>query len=71
MTEEERDAVLVRIEQWLFEPPALNKPNRADQIDGLLAGLKAGKMSVRAFLWLCGVIAIVAAAWGQLKGFIK
>lgn len=52
-----------------MEPRAPGKPSRATEIDDALAGLRTGKMSVRALVWLCGAIVAVLAAYQALKGF--
>lgn len=69
MTDEERDAVLTRIDQFLFKDMPAGGKSRADQIDQLLLAVRTGKLGVRAFLWLCGALVVAATAWGQFRGF--
>lgn len=67
MTEEEHRMVKRTHDFW-FEPPIEGKPNRAQQVDEVLSAVRAGKIGTRIVLWLCGLIAAVAAAYTTLKG---
>lgn len=67
MTDEEHDMIR-RIDAWLFKPPIEGHPPRSEQLDQFLAGLRAGRFTARAFLYLCGFVVAVLAAYNALKG---
>lgn len=70
MTEDERQMVKRTHDFW-FVPAHPGRKTRAEQMDDLLTAVNTGKLTVRAGLWLAGVIAASTAAWAQVKGFWK
>lgn len=70
MTEDER-AKLDDLHRFFFAPIGPKQPSRAEEIDQVLTAFRTGKFSMRAFLWLCAVVAACGTAWAQLKGFSK
>ena len=68
MTEIER-AKLDDLHRFFFDPVGPKQPSRAEEIDQVLTAFRTGKFGMRAFLWLCAVVAAVGTAWTQLKGF--
>ena len=77
MTDEEHEMIQEILEcakknnHWLFSPPLEGKPNRAQQLDELLSGVRAGKLGFRVALYLAGFVAAMGAAYGTLKGWFK
>lgn len=66
---EETLACAKRTNKWLFEPPIVGKPSRAQQLDDLMAGVRAGKMSFRVVLYAAGFVAAMGTAFGTVKGW--
>lgn len=60
---------LEELHDFFMKPAIKGKPSRAEQIDDILATVRTGKMSVRAFLWVCGAIVAMVAAYNALKGW--
>jgi len=58
-TSEER---VKEIHDYLFKPPLEGQKPRAHEIDAILRTTRAGKLAVRVFVWLLGIIAAVSAA---------
>ena len=67
MTQEEHD-MMREVRDWLMKPPISGQPSRAEQLDQLLSSVRAGKMGARVFLYMCGAVVAVIAAWNALKG---
>lgn len=67
MTDEQAE-MMKRLDDFLFKPPIEGKPSRAQQIDELLAAVRAGKMGTRLLLWLAGVVAASTALWATISG---
>lgn len=65
---DEQSRQLNELYSYLLAPRGPNQPSRAEEIDAALSGIRSGKLTARTFLWLCGVIVAVGAAWTQLKG---
>lgn len=57
-----------RTENFLFNPPGPKRETRAYEIDQFLESLRSGKKSARAFLWLCGAVVAILAAYNALRG---
>lgn len=70
MTDEEH-AMIKRLDSWLFVPPIAGQPSRAEQLDQFLSGLRAGKFTARAFLYLCSAIVGVILAYNAIKGLFQ
>lgn len=70
MTDEER-AMITDMHRFWFEPVGPKQPSRAEELDQMLTAFRTGKFSVRAFLWLCAMVAAVGAAWTQIRGLGK
>lgn len=70
MTDDEKKK-LDELHAFFMRPRAPGRPSRAQDLDDVLMAVRTGKMGVRALLWFCGAIAAIAAAWVQLKGFLK
>lgn len=66
---EQEHKQLEDLHRFFMEPRAPGKKSRAEEIDDALAGLRTGKMSVRAFLWVCGAVVALIAAYQSVKGF--
>ena len=62
MTDEEHD-MIKRLYDYLFHPPVVGKTSRAEQLDEVLAAVRAGKMTTRILVWVAGVIAAIGAVW--------
>lgn len=54
---------------FLYRPPIEGKGPRAEQIDALLSGVRAGKLGFRVTLYLAGFVAALGGALGTLKGW--
>ena len=67
--QEEEQQKLDDIHRFLFDPTGPKQPSRAEEIDQMLTAYRTGKFGMRAFLWLCAVVAAVGAAWTQLRGW--
>jgi hypothetical protein len=52
---------------WMV-PQGPKRPSRAEEIDQLLAGVRAGRFSVRAILWLAGAALSIGAALKMFGG---
>ena len=70
MTEEEHQ-MIKRTHDFWFAPHVEGKPTRAEQIDELLSGVRAGKLGFRVALYLAGFVAAVGAAYGSVRGWFK
>lgn len=70
MTDVEREK-LDDLHRFFFDPVGPKQPSRAEEIDQVLTAFRTGKFGMRAFLWLCAVVAAVGTAWTQFKGFGK
>lgn len=68
MTDEESKMVREMHDFW-HKPDVAGKPTRAAQIDEVLTAMRAGKMSARIIVWICGAIITVASAAAALKGW--
>jgi len=68
---EDEHTKLAALHDFFMKPPLPGKPSRADQLDEILNGYRTGKMSIRAFIWLCGVVVAIAAAYSAVKGWNK
>lgn len=62
---------LARLHDWLFAEHIAGKPTRAAQIDEVLSGVRAGKMTARALLWLSGFLGAMSAAYLTIRGGFK
>ncbi len=51
------------LHRFWMAPQGPGRPSRAQEIDQILAGVRAGKFSVRAILWLVGAGLSVGAAF--------
>ena len=68
MTEDERQKI-TDLHDFFMKPAAPGRPSRAEQIDDALTVIQMGKMSTRGFLWICGLIVGVTAAYTALIGW--
>lgn len=68
---EEQTRKLDELHAFFMKPRAPGRPSRAQELDDVLMGVRTGKLSIRVFMWACGAVVATAAAWSQLKGFLK
>lgn len=65
---EQASQAATRTEEFLFNPLGPNRPTRAYEIDQALESLRTGKRGARFFLWLCGGVVAVIAAYNAVRG---
>lgn len=68
---EEQARQLQEIHEWLHKPTRSGGKPRSAQLDDIMFAVSTGRMGFRVFFWGLGAIAAVAAAWAQMKGFLK
>lgn len=68
MLKEAHDAAK-RVEHYLFRQPGPNRPSRAEALDNIIFGLKAGKFGYRILIGTAAMLAAVGAAYSYLKGW--
>lgn len=68
MTDEEHQ-MIKDVHDWLFKPPIRGKPDRANQLDDLLSGVRAGKLFGRVVLYMAGFVVAIGGAYGTMKGW--
>ncbi len=71
MADDEHKEMVRRVHDWLFEPPIEGQTTRAEQLDRVMAGIRAGRIGARVLLWIAGFVAAIGAAWAQIKGAVK
>lgn len=69
MTEEEHDMVR-EMHDWLFKPPITGRPARAEQLDDVMSGVRAGKLTFRLALYVAGAVTAFGGAFATVKGWI-
>lgn len=72
--EDKEDDVFAKVDDlhsFFMRRELPHKKTRAEEIDEILATVRAGKIGARLTLWGLGFIAAVGAAWGSTRGWWK
>lgn len=62
-------AMMKKTNDWLFGSDTPGKPSRAEQLDDLMSGVRAGKFTFRLALYIAGAVTVFGGAWGTVKGW--
>lgn len=69
----EQEKKLDDLHSFFFEnsPGLTGDPNRAQQIETLLKGYRAGSLSIKFFIWFSGILTAFGAMWLTIKGILS
>lgn len=69
MTDDELRKKVDELHRFWMQPTGPGAPSRAQEFDEVLRAVRAGRLGVRALLYLCGAVISISATVAAVRGW--